>query len=143
MRVREDNKPTHIHNLKPCTPHPPAALRGVLKRCCALPHLERLSLLNMLVEDDDFSAPFSAPNLRHICLRNCGEGSLEAASNFITNPDQLLDVASGERTAVACICECRPSDYPKVCGKCRHKRFEGEPLWLAYDVWGHHDESGM
>ena len=30
----------------------------------------------MLVEADDFAPPFSAPNLRHICMRNCGEASL-------------------------------------------------------------------
>ena len=83
-----------------------------------LPHLECLFLTNMLVEEDDFASPFSAPKLRHICLRNCGKGSLDAARNFINNPDQLY-AAVDELSAVACLCECNLSD-----NKCQHKRFK-------------------
>ena len=124
-----------VRELQLLTPWPLAALGGVLARSCPLPHLERLSLRNMLVDADDFAPPFSAPNLRHMALFNCGQGSLEAVQTFIKNPEHMLDVWEGDRAGTACLCEC--VDPTGSGSKCGHKKFEhpkGFGSWVYFNT---------
>ena len=67
--------------------------------------LERLSLMNIEVDDDDFAAPFSAPNLRDLWLFNCGPQSLAVAELFF-------------REGLA-------ADLPLA--SCQHRKFEHVP----------------
>jgi len=99
-------------------------LGGVLTRCTALPHLERLSLKNIEVDDADFAPPFSAPNLRDLWLFNCGPRSMIVAELFFKQGLAADLLPPQDRTAAASECAC--TAFPSL-KSCKHPKFEHVP----------------
>ena len=82
--------------------------------------------MNIEVDDDDFAAPFSAPNLRDLWLFNCGPQSLSVAELFFKEGLAADLPPPPHRTAVASDCACRDRRL-KLFPSCQHRKFEHVP----------------